>query len=141
MYALNPNYVKWQPNIAAATIKHGLPPGLLDALLYRESHYRTDIINGDRVSAAGAQGIAQFMPATARELGINPLDPAQAIDGAGRYLAQLRKSLGNWPHAVAAYNWGVGNVRKWLRGELRSAPAETVAYVSNVTGLALSRTV
>jgi len=77
----------------------------------------------------GALGIAQFMPATAADLGIDPLDPFQAIDGAGRYLASLYRMFGNWTQALAAYNWGAGNVQ---RKGLTNAPAETVAYYSSI---------
>lgn len=115
--------------IAAAEARYGLPDNLLARLLYQESRYRPDIITGKTKSPAGALGIAQFMPATAREFGINPLDPFQSIDAAGRYLAQLFKRFGNWDEALAAYNWGQGNV---ARKGLDSAPAETRNYFSQI---------
>lgn len=120
---------QYAPLVAAAEQKHGIPAGLLERLLYQESRYREDIISGRVKSPAGALGIAQFMPATAAELGVNPLDPAQAIDGAGLYLRRLYNSLGDWKLALAAYNWGIGNVR---RKGLAAAPLETRLYYSQI---------
>lgn len=117
--------------IADAENRYGIPTGMLERLLYQESRYRADIISGAKTSPAGAQGIAQFMPATAAEMGINPLDPFASIDAAGAYLARLYRMFGNWTQALAAYNWGMGNVQR--RG-LANAPAETVAYYSNILG-------
>lgn len=115
--------------IAASEASHGLPADMLARLLYQESHYRADIIDGRTKSPVGALGIAQFMPATAQQLGINPLDPFQAIDGAGRYLASLYRQTGSWSQALAAYNWGIGNVTR--RG-LDSAPTETRNYYTQI---------
>jgi len=117
--------------IADAEARYSIPTGMLERLLYQESHYRADIISGAKVSPAGALGIAQFMPATAAEIGIDPLDPFAAIDGAGHYLQRMYRLFGNWTQALAAYNWGAGNVQ---RKGLANAPAETVAYYSNILG-------
>lgn len=115
--------------IRAAEAVNGLPRNMLARLLWQESRYREDIITGRVTSSVGAQGIAQFMHATAEEFGIDPLDPAQAIPAAGRYLRQLYSSLGSWSKALAAYNWGIGNVR---RKGLDKAPAETRAYYGGI---------
>lgn len=115
--------------IQAAERAYGLPSMLLARLLYQESRYRPDIISGATRSSAGAVGIAQFMPATAAELGIDPRDPWSSIDAAGRYLAQLYRRFGDWALALAAYNWGQGNV---ARSGLAAAPAETRAYYSQI---------
>lgn len=120
---------QYRPLIVAAETRYGIPSRMLERLLYQESRYREDIINGTKTSPAGALGIAQFMPATAAGFGINPLDPSQAIDAAGKYLAQLYKQFGSWAQALAAYNWGPGNVRK--KG-LAAAPAETRNYYSQI---------
>lgn len=117
--------------IYAAEDRYGIPRNLLARQLYQESHFRADIITGATVSPAGALGIAQFMPATAAELGVDPLDPASAIDGAGRYMAKLFQQLGDWSLALAAYNWGIGNVQR--RG-LAQAPQETRDYVAGILG-------
>ena len=125
------NEKKFAPVIAAMETKHGIPAGMLHRLIKAESAFRSDIINGVKRSSVGAVGIAQFMPATAKELGLNPLDPLASIDAAGRYLAILYKQTKNWDAAVAAYNWGIGNV---LKKGLAKAPAETIAYVRKITG-------
>ena len=75
--------------VQSAATKHNIPPAVLAALLEVESGYRLDVIRGDRLSSAGAIGIAQFMPGTADELGIDPLNTDQAIEGAARYLRQI----------------------------------------------------
>lgn len=120
---------KYADAIASSEFKYSLPNELLARLLYQESHYRDDIITGKTRSPVGALGIAQFMPATARDMGIDPLDPFQAIDGAGRYLASLYRQTGSWAKALAAYNWGVGNVQR--RG-LANAPTETRNYYTQI---------
>ncbi len=117
--------------IEAAAARHGVPGDLLMRVAYQESRFRDDIITGRTKSGAGAAGMFQFMPATARELGIDPLVPAQAADGAARYLASLRKMFGTWELALMAYNWGLGNVRKYLAGE-KSPPTETRNYVAQI---------
>lgn len=120
--------------IATAEYRYGLPESLLARVLQQESHYRQDIISGKTKSATGAVGIAQFMPGTARDLGIDPTDPMQSIDGAGRYLAQLYKRFGDWAQAIAAYNWGQGNQGKDLRDGIvgNEWPAETRRYVTEI---------
>lgn len=116
--------------IASAEAAHGIPQHMLARLLWQESRFRDDIITGAVKSSAGALGIAQFMPATAAEMGIDPLNPWQAIDGAARYLRRLYDALGrDWAKALAAYNWGIGNVQR--RG-LDAAPAETRAYYASI---------
>lgn len=117
--------------IARAEEKYGLPPSLLARQLYEESRFRPDIVSGRTRSSAGAIGIAQFMPATAAELGVDPLNPASAIDGAARYMRRLYDALGDWGAALAAYNWGIGNVQ---RKGLAAAPAETRRYVAAILG-------
>lgn len=113
----------------------GIEPRILYRLLWTESRFRPDIIEGRTRSPVGALGIAQFMPATAIEwCGSveNALNPAIAIPAAARYLAWLKNQFGgDIIKAVAAYNWGIGNVR---RKGLSAAPAETVNYVQSVTG-------
>lgn len=100
---------RYEPLFAAATAEHGLPAGMLAAVAQAES-------GGDAraVSPAGARGLMQIMPGTARDLGVDPMDPAQAVDGAARLLARhLDTYDGSVPLALAAYNAGPGNVDKY----------------------------
>ena len=136
-FSSNPVYLQYKPYIDSATARYGLPSGLLDKLLYQESRYRPDIINGSTKSSVGAIGIAQFMPATAAQFGIDPTNPYASIDAAAKYLSQLYGQFQDWDLAVAAYNWGPGNVAKYNEGNA-TPPAETVAYVSAITGADIS---
>lgn len=105
--------------------KFGLPVGLLRSVATVESGG-----NPYAQSKAGAKGLFQFMPGTAKDLGINPLDPSQAAEGAAKYLRQLlNQTGGNLEDALAAYNWGIGNVKSRGRG---ASPLETQMYVPKV---------
>lgn len=87
-------------------------------------------LNPYAVSSKGASGIFQHMPATAQELGINPFDPNQSIEGGVRYMGQLLNKYQNDPtKALAAYNWGMGNVD---RQGLEKMPTETQNYLSRI---------
>lgn len=119
----------YQALIIPAGQDNGVPISILAWLLWKESRYNPAIINGSIRSTAGAVGIAQFMPATAADLGIDPLDPSQAIPAAASYLARLYRSTGTWGAALAAYNWGIGNVQ---RKGLGAAPRETRDYYTTI---------
>lgn len=103
--------------------KYGFPAGLISRLAWQESRY-----NPEARSPVGAAGMFQFMPATARELNVDPLDPEAAAWAAAEYLARLYRRFGDWVQALAAYNWGQGNVAKGLT----NAPAETRRYVVSI---------
>lgn len=106
-----------------------LPVPFLTRLIWRESSFRVGV-----VSPAGAQGVAQFMPGTARERGLtDPFDPEQAIPHAAHFLADLKRQFGNLGLAAAAYNGGPARVSAWLAGS-GGLPAETRAYVIAITG-------
>src|SRR5690606_29469542 len=90
-----------------AGVRHGVDPRLLAAVAQVESGF-----NPSAVSRAGAQGLMQFMPGTAAGLGIDPLDPAQAVDGAARYLRSQLDRFGSVELALAAYNAGPGAVSR-----------------------------
>jgi soluble lytic murein transglycosylase-like protein len=104
---------------------------LLKKLIFQESGFRQDIVSGDTKSPKGATGIAQFMPDTAKELGADPTDPKQAIPAAGKYLSSLKEQTGSWEGAVAAYNWGIGNL---TRQGIENAPEETRNYLQAIVG-------
>lgn len=89
--------------------RHGVDPALLSAVAKTESNYDTRAVSG-----AGARGLMQLMPGTARDLGVDAFNPAQAVDGAARLLSRyLRDYDGRVDLALAAYNAGPGNVRKY----------------------------
>ena len=114
--------------IDAAAARHGLPPSFLTRLIWQESSFRPNVVSG-----AGAQGIAQFMPGTAGERGLDdPFDPEQAIPKAAEFLAELRQRFGNLGLAAAAYNGGPQRVTNWLAGT-GGLPWETQNYVEIVT--------
>lgn len=115
--------------LGAAATANELPVDFFTRLIWQESRFKPDA-----VSQKGAQGIAQFMPATARENGLeNPFNPLQAITKSGRLLRELRREFGNLGLAAAAYNAGPARVHDWL-GSHRPLPRETRAYVRIVTG-------
>ena len=89
----------------AAARRHGIPEDLFLRLVQQESGW-----NPGAVSHAGARGLAQLMPDTARLLGVNPDDPLQNLDGGARYLRMMYDRFGDWRLALAAYNAGPGAV-------------------------------
>lgn len=102
---------KYLPLLHAAEDKYGIPRDLLARQAYQESRFREDIISGAVKSAAGALGIMQIVPKfhpTAQ-----PLNTPAAIEYAANFLRSLYKQFGSWSLALAAYNAGPGNVRKY----------------------------
>lgn len=96
------------PHVYAAEARFGLPAGLLDALIWTESRY-----NPFAVSRAGAAGLGQLMPGTAKELGVsNRFDPLANLAGAARYLRQMLDRFGSVHMALAAYNAGPSAVER-----------------------------
>lgn len=102
-------YTDYSSLFSGAEQKYGLPPGTLSGVGYVESRY-----NPQAVSPKGAQGLMQFMPSTAKNLGLsNPFDPAASIDAAGNLLSQnLKATGGDLPKALMMYNAG-SNPAKW----------------------------
>lgn len=92
---------------ARAGTDHGVPADLLAAVGWVESRYDVGALSPD-----GAIGLMQFMPGTAAELGVDPHDPASAIDGAARLLRSHRDRFGSWEVALAAYFSGPGAVSR-----------------------------
>lgn len=108
---------------------NGLPRDFLARLIWKESRF-----DPDAVSPAGAEGIAQFMPGTARLRGLAaPFDIEQAIPASARYLGELKAGFGNLGLAAAAYNAGEARVTRWL-GSGGFLPLETESYVLDIMG-------
>jgi hypothetical protein len=119
---------KYAPMLRAAAIRWNVSATLLAAQIYAESTF-----NPFAVSGAGAQGIAQFMPGTARGIGLeDPFDPAQAIDAQAHLMRDLLRQFGSVPLALAAYNAGPTPVRA-----CGCVPqnGETPGYVARILGL------
>ncbi len=114
--------------IEQAAASNGIPASLLAALLYHESRFESGV-----VSSAGAEGIAQFMPATAAGMGIDPTNPTQSIEGAAQLLGSYSRQFGSYADALAAYDAGSSAVERY--GGIPPY-AETQAYVPAVLSLA-----
>ncbi len=114
--------------IQSAAAANGIPASLLAALVSHESGF-----NPNAVSSAGAEGIAQFMPATAQGMGVNPFDSTSAINGAAKLLGAYSSRFGSYANALAAYNAGPTAVARY--GGVPPYP-ETQAYVPTVLALA-----
>lgn len=115
--------------LADGAAKTGLPVSFLTRLIWRESFF-----DANAVSPAGAEGIAQFMPGTARLRGLaDSFDYHAALPAAASYLADLKTRFGNLGNAAAAYNAGEDAAAKWIAGG-RDLPLETEDYVLEITG-------
>jgi len=132
--------------IEATAFRYAGHPGLRGAelsvrdwlTLYRanievESAYRQNAI-----SSAGAVGLGQLMPATARDLGVDPRDPLQNLDGSARYLAMMLETFGDPRLALAAYNAGPDAVRQYggipPYRETQNHVARVIAVVARLEG-------
>lgn len=114
----------WKHDFASAESLYNLPVNLLARVAQQESSFRPDV-----VSPAGAVGLMQIVPRWHPD--VDPTDPIASIYYAGKYLRQLYNRFGTWSEALAAYNWGQGNLD---RLGLSEAPAETRNYVADITG-------
>jgi hypothetical protein len=122
-----------EPDVCALIRVHAearrLPPAFLARLIWQESRF-----NRLAVSPKGAQGIAQFMPATAAARALeDPFDIPSALAASAAFLRELEAAFGNLGLAAAAYNAGADRVRRWLAGKAQ-LPLETQRYVWSITG-------
>jgi len=116
---------QWQPRVAELAAKYDISPTLLEAVVWQESRWNTAA-----VSPVGARGLAQLMPGTARQMGIDAHDPSANLEGGARYLRlQLDAFEGDLEKALAAYNAGPARVQR--AGGI-PAIRETQLYVSSI---------
>jgi soluble lytic murein transglycosylase-like protein len=109
--------------MANIACQYGIPVGLFDAMIIRESRYNAAIF-----SPKNAFGLTQLMPGTAAGLGVNRYDVEQNLRGGARYLREQLDRFGHYHLALAAYNAGPGRVRNGSVPRI----AETQAYVSSI---------
>ncbi len=115
--------------IESAALANNIPPGFLAKLIWKESRF-----DPNAISPVGAEGIAQFMPGTAKVWNLeNSFEPMSAIQASARLLGYLSKGYGNLGLAAAAYNAGERRVNNWRAGR-SGLPAETRGYVYSITG-------
>lgn len=121
--------------IVQTATSYGVDPRLALEVGMKESSLNPNVPD----SSAGAIGIFQLEPATAAELGVDPRDPVQNIDGGVRYLSQMiARYAGNVAEGLAAFDWGPGNMDKAIAahgiGWMNYAPIETQDYVQTILG-------
>jgi soluble lytic murein transglycosylase-like protein len=125
LVALSAGPAEYRNRVAELAAKYDLSPSLLEALVWQESRWRPGAL-----SRAGARGLAQLMPGTARMLGVNPDDPHANLEGGARYLRQQLDAFGgDVEKALAAYNAGPGRV---VRAGGIPAIRETREYVAAI---------
>jgi soluble lytic murein transglycosylase-like protein len=118
---------RYEAAVMALAARFDLSPALIEAVVWQESRWREGA-----VSPVGARGLAQLMPGTAREMGVDPDDPLANLEGGARYLRQqLDRFDGDVEKALAAYNAGPGRVER-AGGIPRIR--ETQVYVAAVMG-------
>jgi soluble lytic murein transglycosylase-like protein len=116
---------QWQGHVTTLAARYDLSPALIEALVWQESRW-----NPGATSPKGAHGLAQLMPGTAHQLGVDPRDPAANLEGGARYLRQQLDTFGgDVERALAAYNAGPKRV---LAAGGVPRIAETRAYVAAI---------
>ena len=125
---------KYADLVAQEAKRQGRDPKVLLTMLHKETG---GLKNPETArSKAGAMGIAQFMPKTAKQYGINPDIPEEAAYGMVKHFGYLEDKYGDPKLAMAAYNWGEGNLNKWLKAgaDRNKLPRETRQYASLAQG-------
>ncbi len=118
--------VDYRKEARRAAQRHGLDPAIFERQINAESGFAPDVIHGRRRSSAGAQGIAQIMPATARGWKVNPLDPKAALNAAAKNMAAYVRRYGSYENALRAYNAGPAAI------ERSKGFSETNNYVAKI---------
>jgi hypothetical protein len=115
--------------------EYGLDPELFVKQLDAESSFNPKAI-GPLTRFGNAKGIAQFLDSTAKQYGVNQFDAVSSIEGAARYMADLTKQFGDQTKAMAAYNWGPGNLQKHLQDpKSYPLPTETSQYLTKIANV------
>jgi hypothetical protein len=122
---------KYEDLVLAEAQRQGLDPNLARHVLYKETG---NLANPESAkSRAGAIGVMQLMPKTAKMLGVDPLDPEQNIRGGVTYLKQMYDKYNDPMLAAAAYNAGPGRLDKALKGQgIQTLPRETRMYIAGL---------
>ena len=116
---------QWKIVVTTIAKRHDLDPTLFEAVIWQESRW-----NPSALSPKGATGLAQLMPGTARQLGVDPLDPVANLDGGAQYLKKMLDSFdGDVTLALAAYNAGPTRV---LKHKAIPPFAETQNYIASI---------
>lgn len=124
----------WLPALNAAEVQYGIPHNLLARIAFEESSFLPEIINGTERSSANCVGIMQLNPVYYPNAGQSPDND---IETAAKLLSSLYARFGDWQVAIAAYNWGGGNVHhEYVAAAdtyvLQDMPLETQRYVKAV---------
>lgn len=117
------------PSLNAAEVTYGIPANLLARMAYEECSWRAEVISGEIKSPAGAVGMMQLMPEYFPGAGVSWKTD---ILTAAHYVTSLYKQFNDWQLAVASYNWGPGNVVKYLADDSIEMPNETTHYVAQI---------
>lgn len=123
-YPVSSYDIPYGETFKAAESTYKLPNFLLVEIARAESQF-----NPNAVSNKGAQGIMQIVPKW--HPGIDPFNPERAIMYAGNYIRSLYNKTGSWRGALAAYNWGIGNLTKFGFDKM---PKETSDYIAKISG-------
>lgn len=111
--------------------KYRLPKGLLVKVAWKESRFKADAYNKGSTASGIMQIVPRWHPDRSYPDKLNVWNPESAIPYAGWYLRWLRDRTNSWEEALAAYNWGIGNLWKYGMGRI---PAETRDYVASIGG-------
>ena len=126
--------IKFSEYIEKYSSKYGVDPNLVASVIKQESSFNPNAV-GPQTKKGRAKGLMQIMPENISGIKLeNPFDPEENIDKGTKYLASLiKKYKGNISKALAAYNWGMGNVDKFDKGKIEKIDHETIDYIKKIT--------